>query len=46
VIRPMWPGTESTAIRLRRRVVSERASPVRSLAVVEYVSLDGALHGS
>jgi dihydrofolate reductase len=39
----MWPGTESTAIRLRERAVSEGASPVRSLAVVEYVSLDGVI---
>jgi dihydrofolate reductase len=38
----MWPGTEFTAIRYgacRER----RASPVRSLAVVEYVSLDGVM---
>lgn len=36
----MWLGTESTAIRQRKRAASERVSPVRSLAVVEYVSLD------
>ena len=39
----MWPGMESTAIRQREPAASEKASPVRSLAVVEYVSLDGVI---
>ena len=39
----MWPGTESAAIWQGEPAVSERASPVRSLAVIEYVSLDGVI---
>ena len=39
----MWPDREPTAIRQRRRAVSARGSDVRSLAVVEYVSLDGVI---
>ena len=39
----MWPGMESTAIRQRERAASEKASHVRSLAVAEYVSLDGVI---
>ena len=41
--RAMWPGREYTAIRQRGRVVNERSSAVRSLAVVEYLSLDGVI---
>src|SRR5215813_6602947 len=39
----MWPGTESAVIWPREPAVSEGASPVRSLAVIEYVSLDGVI---